>query len=160
MTGGRFYEVPSIGARRSAPAALRNRRPISEVLREWLPETGVVLEVASGSGEHVVYFAEQFPGLDWQPSDIHPDALASVSAWREECGLENVRLPIRIDASLSYWPIEQASAVPSIKMQSDSWDNQKTAEKGGFNVVLILNMVHISPWIAALGLLDGAARVL
>ena len=132
----RFYESLVAGARRSAPAVLRNRDPIVEVLREWLPERGLVLEIASGTGEHAVYFAERFPNLDWQPSDIDPHALTSIAAWREEAGLQNVREPIIVDASSSDWPIEHADAVLSI------------------------NMVHISPWTSALGLLDGAARLL
>jgi hypothetical protein len=132
----RFYEAPASGARCSAPAALRNRQPIAEVLSEWLPPSGLVLEIASGSGEHAIYFAERFPELEWQPSDVHPDALASIAAWREEAGLANVRAPLIIDASSPDWPIDRADAVLSI------------------------NMVHISPWASALGLLDGAARVL
>jgi SAM-dependent methyltransferase len=133
----RFYEALEGGqARRSAPAALRNREPIAEVLRDWLPESGLVLEVASGTGEHVVYFADAFPHLDWQPSDTHPDALASIAAWREESGLPNVRAPIRLDASSTDWPIDQA------------------------DVALNINMAHISPWSASLGLISGAARVL
>ena len=79
----RFYETPATGPRCSAPAALRNREPIAEVLADWLPATGLVLEIASGTGEHAVFFAERFPALEWQPSDIHPDALASIAAWRE-----------------------------------------------------------------------------
>ena len=74
--GRRFYEAPATGARRSAPAALRNRDPIAEVLSGWLPDSGLVLEIASGTGEHVVHFAAWVPALIWQPSDIHPDALA------------------------------------------------------------------------------------
>ena len=132
----RFYEDSAAGARRSAPAALRNRQPIAEVLEEWLPERGLVLEIASGTGEHAVHFAERFPALDWQPSDVHPDALASIRTWRAECGLPNMREPLTIDASSPAWPIEQADAVLSI------------------------NMVHISPWASALGLLDGVARIL
>src|SRR5437764_15228985 len=90
----RFYEAAAgADARRSAPAALRNRQPIAEVLREWLPESGLVLEVASGTGEHALYFAEQFPTLEWQPSDAHPQALVSIGAWREASGLRNVRPP-------------------------------------------------------------------
>ena len=133
---GRFYEAPSSSLRRSAPAALRNRQPIAEVLGEWLPPRGLVLEIASGTGEHAVYFAERFADLDWQPSDIHPDALASIAAFREESGPANLRSPIVLDASAAVWPIDQADAVLSI------------------------NMVHISPWASALGLLDGAARLL
>jgi hypothetical protein len=136
MTGDRFYEAPAAGTRRSAPAALRNRDPIAAVLAEWLPATGLVLEIASGSGEHVVHFAERFPALDWQPSDVHADALASIRAWRKEAGVPNIREPIAIDAASSNWPLDRAEAVLSI------------------------NMVHISPWPSALGLLDGAARLL
>jgi len=132
----RFYEAEASGVRRSAPAALRNREPIAEVLSEWLPPVGLVLEIASGTGEHVVYFAERFPSLDWQPSDIHPDALASIGAWRRKSGLVNVRTPLNLDAASADWPLDRADAVLSI------------------------NMVHISPWRSALGLLDGAARLL
>ena len=133
----RFYEaLADSGARRSAPAALRNREPISEVLREWLPERGVVLEIASGTGEHAIYFAERFPQLEWQPSDVHPDALESIRAWRSAAGMPNVREPIAIDAAAAEWAIAAADAVLSI------------------------NMVHISPWSAALGLIRGAAGLL
>jgi hypothetical protein len=132
----RFYEVPAWGARRSAPAALRNRQPIADVLTEWLPSSGVVLEFASGTGEHSVHFAERFPTLEWQPSDIDPKALASISAWRDQVGLPNLRPPLLLDAAAGEWPNDRADAVLSI------------------------NMVHISPWKAALGLLDGAAKVL
>lgn len=136
MPSERFYEIPSDGTRRSAPAALRNREPISEVLVNWLPASGNVLEIASGTGEHAVYFAERFPTLDWQPSDIHPDALTSIEARREASGLPNVHPPLVVDGASGNWPIERADAILSI------------------------NMVHISPWITALGLLDGAARLL
>lgn len=132
----RFYEAPAVGPRRSAPAALRNREPIAAVLRDWLPESGLVLEIASGTGEHALFFAEHFPNLDWQPSDLHPDALESIRAWRQAVALPNMREPIAIDAAASDWPIIGADAVLSI------------------------NMVHISPWASALGLLVGAAQVL
>lgn len=132
----RFYEAPEGGGRRSAPAALRNRDPIAAVLADWLPETGLVLEVASGTGEHVVHFARLFPKLEWQPSDLHSDAFASIRAWRAEAGLPNIREPIVIDAADPDWPIDRADAL------------------------LNINMAHISPWSSALGLLDGAARLL
>ena len=160
MNDRRFYEGVAAGARRSAPAALRNRDPIADVLADWLPQRGVVLEIASGTGEHVVHFAERFPALDWQPSDLNEDALRSIAAWRDQSGLPNVRPPLAVDAAAGDWPIDRADAVPSIKMDSDSCDDPKAARKGGFDVVLNLNMIHISPWSAALGLLDGAARVL
>jgi SAM-dependent methyltransferase len=120
----------------SSPSAQRNRGPIAAVLAEWLPESGLVLEVASGSGEHAVHFAQALPQLDWQPSDPEPAALASIEAWRADSGLPNLREPLILDATSSEWPVAAADAV------------------------LNINMVHISPWAAALGLLDGAARVL
>ena len=132
----RFYEAAEIGQRRSAPAALRNREPIAEVLAEWLPASGLVLEIASGTGEHAVFFAESFPALQWQPTDVHPDALTSIAAWRDASGLPNLRPPLMLDAGSAEWPIDRADALLSI------------------------NMVHISPWASALGLLDGAARLL
>jgi hypothetical protein len=132
----RFYEMPGDGTRRSAPAALRNRELIAEVLAEWLPVRGLVLEIASGTGEHAVHFAERFPSLEWQPSDIHADALASIAAWRETAALPNLRAALRVDAALPDWTIDRADAVLSI------------------------NMVHISPWTSALGLLGGAGSLL
>ena len=132
----RFYEGQVAGGRRSAPAALRNREPIADVLGEWLPSSGLVLEIASGTGEHAVYFAERFPALDWQPSDVHPDALASIDGWRTAAELPNLRPPLVLDAASTEWPIDHADAVLSI------------------------NMVHISPWRSALGLIAGAERLL
>ena len=136
MGGERFYEKPARGARRSAPAALRNREPISEVLRDWLPERGLVLEVASGTGEHALAFARAFPALDWQPSDVDPAALSSIEAWSADSGLPNLRDPVVLDVTDHPWPIEHADALLSI------------------------NMVHISPWSASLGLLEGALQIL
>jgi hypothetical protein len=95
-----------------------------------------VLEIASGTGEHAVFFGERFPQLEWQPSDVHPAALSSIEAWREEAQLPNVRQPLVLDAASPNWPITHADAVLSI------------------------NMVHISPWTSALGLLSGAQRLL
>ena len=123
-------------AKRHAPATLRNRDAIRAVLAGWLPASGIVLEVASGSGEHIVHFAASFPDLDWQPSDPDPAGLTSIAVWRAEAGLANVAPPLALDASASDWPVEQADAV------------------------LCINMVHISPWEATLGLLAGAARLL
>ena len=137
MNDRRFYEGPAAAdARRSAPAVSRNRKPIAEVLADWLPSAGTVLEVASGTGEHAVWFAERFPNLTWQPSDTHPDAQASIDAWRKASGLSNIAEPLTIDASSRDWPIERA------------------------NAVLNINMAHISPWAASIGLIAGAARVL
>jgi SAM-dependent methyltransferase len=160
MPDRRFYESTAAGARRSAPAALRNREAIAEVLGQWLPRTGRVLEIASGSGEHAIYFAERFPDLEWQPSDVHPDALSSIAAWRAEAGRTNLRPPLVLDASSPDWPIDRADALLSIKMPSDSCERAKITESSDFDVVLNLNMVHISPWSAALGLITGASKVL
>ena len=123
-------------ARRRAPATERNREPIAEVLRDVLPARGTVLEVASGTGEHGVYFAEQFPDLRWQPSDPDPDALASILAWRQDATLPNLLEPVLLDASAAEWPIASADAI------------------------LCINMVHISPWAATLGLMAGAQQLL
>lgn len=136
MSERRFYEEASSEGRRSAPAALRNREPIADVLADWLPSSGLVLELASGTGEHAVHFARRFPNLDWQPSDPDVGALASIAAWRKDAGLSNLRPPLRLDAGARDWPIDRA------------------------DVLLSVNMVHISPWNAALGLLHGAARLL
>lgn len=119
-----------------SPAAERNREPIAAVLADWLPRHGLVLEVASGSGEHAVHFARRFPNFAWQPTDPDPSAVSSIEAWRADSGLANLREPVILDATAANWPVESADAV------------------------LNINLVHISPWEAALGLLDGTARVL
>jgi SAM-dependent methyltransferase len=115
---------------------LRNREPIAEVLEEWLPKSGLVLEIASGTGEHAVYFARRFPELEWQPSDVDESARQSIAAWRAQSALPNLRAPLEIDAASPDWPIDRADALLSI------------------------NMVHISPWESALGLVEGARRLL
>jgi len=120
--------------RKHAPATLRNREAIAAVLVEALPVTGLVLEIASGSGEHVAHFARELPGHSWQPSDPDASARVSIAAWCE--GLTNVLPPLDLDAASADWPIERA------------------------NAVLCINMVHISPWEATLGLVAGAARIL
>lgn len=121
-------------ARKHAPATLRNREAIAAVLVEELTVRGLVLEIASGSGEHVAHFARELPGHSWQPSDPDASARASIAAWCE--GLANVLPPLDLDAASDHWPIDRADAV------------------------LCINMVHISPWAATLGLLAGAARLL
>lgn len=131
------YNVGDLGkeVKRQAPAAARNVAPIGDVLAEWLPGSGLVLEIASGTGEHALAFARRFPNLDWQPSDPDPEALASIAAWQRE-GPQNLLKPIQLDVCADEWPIERADAL------------------------LCINMVHISPWEASIGLLEGAARLL
>jgi SAM-dependent methyltransferase len=136
MSSERFYEAAASGALKSAPAALRNREPIAEALSDWLPPRGLVLEIASGTGEHAAFFAERFPALEWQPTDIHPDALASIAARVAAAEMPNLRAPIWLDAASPEWAIGRADAVISI------------------------NMVHISPWTSSLGLIEGAAQTL
>jgi len=119
-----------------SPAVARNTMPIAGVLAEWLPASGLVLEIASGSGEHALAFAQRFPQLIWQPSDPDPQARESIVEWREAEGPSNLLAPLAIDVCDPAWPVERADAVVSI------------------------NMVHISPWEASLGLIEGAARVL
>lgn len=131
--------MPGDGApadKRHAPATLRNRDAIVAVLADWLPVTGAVLEVASGSGEHAVHFAAAFPGLDWQPSDPDPAGLTSIAAYRAEADRANIAPPVALDAAAAEWPVDRADAI------------------------LCINMVHISPWEATLGLFAGAARLL
>lgn len=120
--------------RKHAPATQRNRDPIAAVLAETLPPVGLVLEVASGSGEHCAHFAERFPALRWQPTDPDLSALASIAAWTAD--LANVLPPLALDAAASDWPLARADAI------------------------FCANMVHISPWEATLGLLAGAGRLL
>jgi len=120
--------------RRQAPAVARNRAPILDVLRPHLPARGLVLEVASGSGEHTAHFAEALPHLTFQPSDPDPAARTSIDAWAE--GLANVRPALTLDAATGTWPIERTDAV------------------------VCINMIHIAPWDATVGLIRGAARLL
>lgn len=122
--------------RRSAPHVARNAGPIADVLREVLPPRGLVLEVASGTGEHVLHFARSFPQLLFQPSDPEPASLRSIEAWRTAEGLFNLLPPVALDARAAAWPLEHADAV------------------------LCINMVHISPWAATVGLMRGAGRLL
>jgi hypothetical protein len=131
------YNVGDLGkdVKRNAPAAARNVVPIGDVLADWMPARGVVLEVASGTGEHALAFARRFPHLCWQPSDPDPEALSSIAAWQAE-GPSNLRTPIYLNVCAPEWPVEAADAI------------------------LCTNMVHISPWEASIGLLDGAARLL
>lgn len=119
-------------AKRHAPAAERNATPILEVLRRVLPDRGLVLEIASGTGQHAAHVARALPALTWQPSDPDPDARASIAAWCAEVALPNLRPPLALDVTRP-WPIDAADAI------------------------VCINMVHIAPWTAALALLAGAA---
>jgi SAM-dependent methyltransferase len=127
--------TPPSAAPRHAPATLRNREPILAVLRRVLPPSGIVLEIASGTGEHAVFFAASLPALVWQPSDPDPAARASIAAHAAAAGAGNIRPPLALDASQP-WPDLAVDAV------------------------LCVNMIHIAPWEATEGLMRGAAAVL
>jgi len=124
-------------AARTSPSTARNRGPILSVLKPRLPESGLVLEIAAGAGEHAVYNAAALPGLEWLPTDPDPEALASIAAWRDHADLPNLLPPLRLDAAdPENWPVQRADAIVNI------------------------NMIHISPWSATEGLMAGAGRLL
>ena len=127
---------PPPGARIS-PSTARNRDPILQALGRCLPDEGLILEIAAGSGEHAVHYAAALPKLSWQPTDDDPEALASIAAWRNRAALPNLLAPLMLDAVRpDTWPVDHADGVVNI------------------------NMVHISPWPATQGLLTGAGRLL
>ena len=123
-------------SRKHAPATHRNRDAIASVLRGLVPKEGLILELASGSGEHAVHFASLFASVTWQPSDPDPESLASIEAWRSHAALANVLPPLQIDAREPDWRIGEADAV------------------------LCINMIHITAWRATQGAIAGARRLL
>src|SRR5262245_63074759 len=118
------------------PHVERNREPILAVLKRLLPARALVLELASGSGQHAAFFARALPGASWLPSDIDSKALASIAAFRTEAAVPNLLAPVRLDATAEVWPVKRASAA------------------------VCCNMIHIAPWAACQGLIAGAGRVL
>ncbi len=146
-SGTRRPAGPDIGAAKStplhrkcyAPAADRNREPIVSVLKRILPREGRVLEIASGTGQHVVAFARALPALKWCPSDADADARGSISAWIEDAGLPNIRQPQALDVTAPDWPERFEAAV---------------------DAVLAINLIHISAWAATEGLMRGAGALL
>lgn len=122
--------------KKHAPATERNREAILAVLREELPPSGTVLEIAAGSGEHAVFFAQALLDNDWLPTDPSQEALASIAAYAGEAQLPNLQAPLELDAASHDWPVTEAAAI------------------------VCINMVHISPWAATIGLMEGAARIL
>jgi SAM-dependent methyltransferase len=116
------------------PAPERNKQPIFELLARVLPERGTLLELASGTGQHAVYFAERLPRWQYQPSDVDPANLSSIAAWREQAALPNLLAPLPLDVCAEPWPVGEVEAI--------------------YNA----NLLHISPWECAVGLFRGAAR--
>jgi len=131
----RYGETLAEGALES-PSAERNKQAILEVLERYLPATGTVLEIATGTGQHVVHFARALPELIWQPTDVDPDLRPSASARIRAAGLANVREPLALDVLDARWPVSAADAV------------------------VCINMIHIAPWSATPGLLRGSAGLL
>ncbi|MBD2568413.1 class I SAM-dependent methyltransferase [Anabaena lutea] len=126
-----------------APATQRNREAILEVLLQVLPANGTVLEVASGTGEHAVFFAPSLKPRQWLPSDPNPILRDSITAWAEELKSDNISQPLDIDVELPVWPVEK-EALPELSIVA----------------IVNINMIHISPWSACLGLMAGAGRIL
>ena len=119
-----------------SPAAERNQEPIAQVLVRVLPESGVVLEIASGTGQHVAHFAKALPALTWQPSDPDARSRRSIAAWTAAQGLPNVRDPVDLEVHALPWPVRSADAI------------------------VCINMIHISPWSATQALFAGAGATL
>jgi hypothetical protein len=138
-----------LDARQYAPATQRNREPILEVLRQVLPPTGTVLEVSSGTGEHAVFLAPHLYPRKWIPSDPNPIARASIAGWRQYCPTDNLCEPIALDASSPVWEVERELALSSIDLKQDP-----------IVAIANINMIHIAPWSACLGLMAGAKRIL
>ncbi len=122
--------------RRYAPATQRNREPILEVLSRALPGSGLVLEIASGTGEHAVWFAQHLRPLEWQPSDQDPEMLRSIAGFAADAQCPTLKDPIALDVMEPVWPVTQA------------------------NAMVCINLLHIAPWTVAEGLMSGAGRVL
>ena len=118
--------------RQSSPAAERNKAPILAVLQRALPPHGEALEIASGTGQHIAFFAAAMPGWTWQPSDLGRESWESITAWSK--GLANVRAPVALDVTRADWPVDEVDAI------------------------FCANMLHIAPWSACAGLMRGAAR--
>ena len=147
-------------ARQFSPSAARNRGPIRDVLARVLPKNGIVLEIGSGTGEHAVCFARALPGLLWLPSDPDRDARASIKAWIGTEHLANVREPVAIDVCRKTWDVERKAWDVERKAwaaERKTWDAEDDAP---FDAMVCLNMIHIAPWAASVGLLSGAGRLL
>jgi len=139
-------------ARQYAPATERNREPILEVLKRVLPPSGTVLEVASGTGEHAAFFAPRLSPRKWLPSDPNPQLRASIAAWRTYNPASNLYPPLDLDVRAPVWSIETGV--------SPEWLNRYNFNTSPLVAIVNINMIHISPWSASLGLMAGAGRLL
>ena len=118
-----------------SPAAERNGPPILAELLRLLPSTGRALEIASGTGQHAAHFAAALPGWRWQPTEHEVATFPSIVAWAREAGLSNVEPPLQLDVTGFPWPVVDP-----------------------YDLIYCANMIHIAPWAACLGLLDGARQ--
>jgi SAM-dependent methyltransferase len=123
------------GGKRFAESAERNKGPILDVLRRVLPPAGLVLEIGSGTGQHVTHFARALPALEWQPTDLDPELRISVERWIRDEALPNIRAPIALDVHDRPWPVTHADAI------------------------VCINMIHVAPWESTLALFTGARSV-
>lgn len=133
-------DAPRAPVRLDAAHARRNREPILEVLKTCLPARGLVVEIGSGTGQHVAWFAPHFPHLAWQPSELDVDLHDSIRAWAADANVDTVREPLAIDVSDGDWP--------------DALGHEEVV------AVLSMNMIHIAPWAACQGLMRGAGKLL
>ncbi len=134
--------------RQFAPATQRNRDPILAILTQVLPSSGTVLEISSGTGEHAVFFAPALAPRRWLPTDLNPAARASIAAWQLYAPAANLHPPLALDVRDPVWPVETAA-----NLDFDLKDSPITA-------IVNINMIHIAPWSACLGLMAGAGRIL
>ena len=151
--------------RRFAPATDRNRSPILAVLQQQLPPTGTVLEISSGTGEHAVFFAPHLAPRQWLTSDLDPGARQSIAAWRNVAPADNLHGPIALDASTQPWPVEDRSgqSTPGAEPAAEPWANPLATldlTRHPITALVNINMIHIAPWAACLGLMAGAGRLL
>ncbi|MGF1568981.1 MAG: DUF938 domain-containing protein [Nodosilinea sp.] len=141
----------SFDARCFAPATQRNREAILTVLSRVLPQSGTVLELSSGTGEHAVFFAPRLAPRQWLPSDPNPLARDSIAAWRQVVPAENLHAPLALDVCDPVWPVEPAAAAAPLSL---------ALGQAPIRAIVNINMIHIAPWAACLGLMAGAKRVL
>ena len=137
-TGSSRPEQTPVDGRLYSPSSQRNIGPILDVLREFLPETGIALEIASGTGEHSAAFAKTFPGLYWQPSDVAPNRLRSIDAWHGEHGQANVAPAVSLNVEQEIWPVGSQS----------------------IDVAILVNLLHLIPQTAMEAAFRGVADVL